>query len=89
MVTNAELWWNGPSWLRDPEAWPENPATAKTKTSEEEAKIIKEVLSLAKDIGKEEKNRFDTLLERQIYVKLYAFKLGCDVSVPTTSVRVH
>ena len=27
MVTNAELWWNGPSWLRVPEAWPENPAT--------------------------------------------------------------
>ena len=64
MVTNAELWWNRPSWLRDPEAWPENPATEKTKTSEEEAKIIKEVLSLAKDIGKEEKNSFDTLLER-------------------------
>ena len=63
MVTNAELWWNGPSWLRDPEAWPENPATEKTKTSEEEANIIKEVLSLAKDTGKEEKNRFDTLLE--------------------------
>ena len=44
--------------------WPENPATEKTKTPEEEAKIIKEVLSLAKDPGKEEKNSFDILLER-------------------------
>ena len=26
-VTNAELWWNGPTWLRDPEMWPENPVT--------------------------------------------------------------
>ena len=86
MVTNAELWWNRPSWLRDPEAWPENPATEKTKTSEEEAQIIKEVLSLAKNTGKEEKNRSSSVMT---YVKLYAFKLGCDASVPTTSARVN
>ena len=28
-VTNAELWWNGPTWLRDPENWPENLVTVK------------------------------------------------------------
>ena len=63
-VTNTELWWNGPTWLRDPEMWPENPVTMKTQASEEEAKVIREVLSLANDQPKQERNAFVELLER-------------------------
>ena len=44
-ITNVELWWNGPSWLRDPKMWPENPVTVKTEVSGEEARVIREVLS--------------------------------------------
>ena len=63
-VTNAELWWNGPTWLRDPEMWPENPVTMKTQASEEEAKVIREVLILANEKPKQERNGFIELLER-------------------------
>ena len=63
-VANAELWWNGPTWLRDPEMWPENPVTMKTQASEEEAKVIREVLSLANEKPKQERNVFVELLER-------------------------
>ena len=63
-ITDAELWWNGPVWLRDPENWPENPVTVKTQTSEEEAKVIREVLGLANEQPKQERNVFDELLER-------------------------
>lgn len=63
-VTNAELWWNGPTWLRDPNGWPENPVTVKTQASEEEAKVIREVLSMANGKPKQERNVFDELLER-------------------------
>ena len=63
-VTNAELWWNGPAWLRNPEMWPENPVTVKSETSEEEAKVIREVLSLANEKPEQERNVFHELLER-------------------------
>lgn len=63
-VTNTELWWNGPTWLRDPEMWPENQVTMKTQASEEKAKVIREVLSLANDQPKQERNLFVELLER-------------------------
>ena len=62
-VTNAELWWNGPTWLRDPEKWPENPVTVKTEASEEEARVIREVLSLANEKSKQEPNVLDELLK--------------------------
>lgn len=62
-VTNAELWWNGPTWLSDPEMWPENPLTLKTKASEEEeARVTREVLSLGNEKSKQEPNVFDDLL---------------------------
>ena len=48
-VTDAELWWRGPEWLCDPDKWPSNPVTAKSQASEEEAKVIREVLGLAQD----------------------------------------
>ena len=63
-VTNAELWCNGPVWLSDPEKWPDNPVTAKSPASEEEAKTIKEVLNLAQQQHNQDRNEFDELLER-------------------------
>ncbi|XP_068723318.1 uncharacterized protein [Montipora capricornis] len=63
-VTNAELWWNGPAWLSDPEKWPDNPVTAKSPASEEEAKPIKEVLNLSQQQHNQDRNEFDELLER-------------------------
>ena len=63
LVTNTELWWSGTAWLRDPESWPENPVTEKSKASEKEAKVTKEVLSMAKScLKEEEQNEFDRLL---------------------------
>ena len=59
---NAELWWNGPTWLSDPEMWPDNPVTLKAEASEEEARVIIEVLSLANEKSKQEPNMFDDLL---------------------------
>ncbi|XP_067039928.1 uncharacterized protein [Acropora muricata] len=64
-VTNAELWWNGPVWLSNSEKWPDNPVTAKSSASEEEAKTIKEVLNLAQQQQQnQDRNEFDELLER-------------------------
>ena len=80
-VTNVQLWWNGTAWLRNPEMWPENPVTVKSETSEEEAKVIREVLSLAN----EKLNKNGTCLTNSsnamIYAELIASKLGCDVSL--------
>ena len=42
--------------------WPENPVTLKTEASEEEARVIIEVLSLANEKSKQEPNVFDDLL---------------------------
>ena len=58
--TNAELWWNGPVWLIDPE----NPVTVKSPASEEETKTIKEVLNLGQQQHNQDRNEFDELLER-------------------------
>lgn len=61
-VANAELWWNGPTWLSDTEMWPDNPVTLKTEAFEEESRVIIEVLSLANEKSKQEPNVFDDLL---------------------------
>ena len=58
-----KLWWNGPTWLCDPEMWLENPVTVKTEASEREARVIREVLSLAKEEPKQQPNVFDELLK--------------------------
>ena len=63
-VRNAELWWNGPAWLSDPEKWLDNPVTAKSPALEEEAKPIKEVLNLSQQQHNQDRNEFDELLER-------------------------
>ena len=79
-VTNAELWWNGPAWLRHPENWPENPVTVKIPASEEEVKVIREVLSLANDNLNKNKTCLTNFLNVMISIKLYTSKLGCDIS---------
>ena len=58
-VTDSAVWWNGPEWLKDPNRWPENPITKKSRTSDAEAKRIKEVLSLAQQQPDEPENEFE------------------------------
>ena len=40
----TEMWWNGLEWLSDEKNWPPDPVTSASVTSEEEAKVIREVL---------------------------------------------
>lgn len=42
----SELWWNGPSWLSHPQDWPQDITTSTSKETEEEAKIVREVLAV-------------------------------------------
>ena len=93
LVTNAELWWSGPAWLRDPESWPENPVTKKSQASEKEAKVIKEVLSMAIScLEEEEQNEFNRLLNShdlrqalQIQAWIWRFTTHRDRKGPLTS----
>lgn len=39
------LWWHGPPWLEDRDAWPENPMTAASAESDAESKVVKEGLA--------------------------------------------
>ena len=45
---STNLWWNRPEWLTNKEKWPLNPVTSASAASEEEAKVICEVLISAK-----------------------------------------
>ena len=40
----TSLWLNGPEWLSNKENWPPNPVTSASAATEEEAKVIREVL---------------------------------------------
>ena len=62
-VIGSALWWNGPEWLQDRDAWPLNPVSASSKESESESKIVREVL--AATIVDQDKDVFDQLLERR------------------------
>ena len=42
-----ELWLNGPDWLYKPETWPASVHTGPSKETEAEAKLVKEVVSVA------------------------------------------
>ena len=44
-VTDADLWWNGPRWLQDRNAWPPNPVTTASEVAEAESKIVRAVLA--------------------------------------------
>ena len=68
-VTHSKLWWNGPEWLSDPMRWPENLVTGSSPTSEAEAKVIKEVLSLAQQPTRKDTDVIEQLLERHDLLK--------------------
>ena len=60
-IKSKALWENGPKWLQDKSEWPDNPVTQSSRASEEETKVIKEVLNAAKP---QEGDEFNHLLER-------------------------
>ena len=59
----SSFWWSGPEWLQEPARWPVNPVTQPSAESNAEAKIVREVVCLAKST-QPEKDEFDSLLER-------------------------
>ena len=95
-VADSELWWRGPEWLSDATRWPENPITGSSPASEAEAKVIKEVLSLAQQPSKKDTDVFDELLERhdlpkalRIQARVRRFCTGRVHSGPVTSEEVR
>ena len=57
----TSLWLNGPEWLSNKENWPPNPVTSASVATEEEAKVIREVLKTSQT--KESADVMDQLLE--------------------------
>ncbi|KAK2549817.1 hypothetical protein P5673_029639, partial [Acropora cervicornis] len=57
----TSLWLNGPEWLSNKENWPPNPVTSASVATEEEAKVIREVLKTSQT--KEPADVMDQLLE--------------------------
>ena len=95
-VTDSELWWRGPEWLSDATRWPENPITGSSPASEAEAKVIKEVLSLAQQPSKKDTDVFEELLEHhdlpksfRIQARVRRFCTGRVHSGPVTSEEVR
>ncbi|CAB3986224.1 Hypothetical predicted protein [Paramuricea clavata] len=52
-LSDAELWWRGPNWLKDPERWPDEIVPQPTVESNAEAKLVKSVLGVAVNDGNE------------------------------------
>ena len=63
----GDNWWQGPNWLRDEERWPADVQTVATAETEEETKMIKEVLSVAVT---EVKDPFSELVNKFEYKKV-------------------
>ncbi|XP_048580704.1 uncharacterized protein LOC116619237 isoform X2 [Nematostella vectensis] len=59
-VVNADMWWKGPEWLSEPGCWPEGIVLEQSVESKAEAKLVRQVLSLAVA----ERNEIDELLEK-------------------------
>lgn len=59
-LKEAELWWNGPEWLSNVEGWPADIVTEPSLESKAEAKMVREVLSVAVD----ENNEISNMLQR-------------------------
>ena len=59
----TELWWNGPDWLSNQKYWPPNLVTSASKASEEEAKVIRELLNAVQT--EEPMDVLDELLEKK------------------------
>ena len=53
-----------PSLVKRSREGPDNPVTAKSLASEEEAKTIKDVVNLAQQLHNQDRNEFDEPLER-------------------------
>ena len=58
----TKLWWNGPEWLSDQDNWPIKQLTFASAASEEEAKVIRELLNASQT--KEPTDIMDQLLEK-------------------------
>ena len=56
-----ETWMNGPSWLREPERWPEQMQIKPSEKSESESRMVKEVMKVTVP---KEADFIDNLLER-------------------------
>ena len=61
-VQSQVLWWTGPEWLQDPRKWPHNLVTQSSPATEQEARVIREVLGMVRTTT--EHNDLDQLLER-------------------------
>ena len=59
-VSSTSLWMNGPPWLSNPDEWPQNLEVKPSVESRAEAKVTKEILSLALP----KKDAFSELLEK-------------------------
>ena len=57
------LWWEGPTWLKDPGSWPPDIVTSATPESDAEAKATKQIFALAVH----EEDAFDDLLSRRTF----------------------
>ena len=58
---DSGLWWHGPKWLSQPNAWPEDITTTPTAETLAEAKTVREIFKLATD---QEADGFDALLSK-------------------------
>ena len=81
----TELWWNGPEWLSDREKWPHNPVISASAASEEEAKMIREVLNTT--LTKEVPDDMDGLLEK--YNFRQALRIGTWIARFVHNCRSH
>ena len=81
----TELWWKGPEWLSDREKWPPNPVISASAASEEEAKMIREVLNTT--LTKEVPDDMDRLLEK--YNLRQALRIGTWIARFAHNCRSH
>lgn len=87
-VVESALWWYGPYWLEDRDAWPADPVTAASAESGAESKVVKKVLvATTIDVNTDE---FDQLLSRhdlqktlRICTWIARFVDNCRPNVPT------
>ena len=75
-----DIWWKGPSWIAECEKWPDQPIFSKSKKSEKEAKIFKNILATTV----KQKDLFDFLLGKcellkvlRISARITKFKNNC------------
>ena len=64
--------WSGPKWLQDQNSWPPDMATGPNNETESEAKVIKEVFSIA--VGEDDQQ--DGLLTKYRLWKTLRIKAG-------------